>query len=76
MRAFVRRKPRRFNGSGKVCAALAFLSLPTSGFFSVCQNTAVGHLHLTNGSMVFGGSVVNRCHGEKQQRVLDEVRPA
>jgi hypothetical protein len=63
MRALARRKPRRFNGSGKVCAALARLSLPTSGFFSVCQNTVVGHLHLTNGRMVFGGSVVKRSHG-------------
>jgi hypothetical protein len=31
--------------------------------FLVRENSPVGHVHLTNRRMVFGGSVVNRSHG-------------
>ena len=49
-------------------------SFPVAVSTHLCENRWVGHLYLTNPRMLFGGSLVNRSHGEKHQRVLDGVR--
>jgi hypothetical protein len=59
----VRRKPRRFNGSGE--ADLRGFSQQPGGiavFSPSRQTTSVDTLHLAN-RRVFAGSVVNRSHG-------------
>jgi hypothetical protein len=50
-------------------------SRDTTGLSPRCENGCQDTLNLAN-RIVFAGSVVNRSHGEKHERTLDEVRSA
>jgi hypothetical protein len=61
--ALARRKPRRFNGTGK--AYERFSPHPFFAFSPVCENGSEDTGAFPN-PILFASSVVNRSHGEKQ----------